>query len=524
MFSEKIHRYIYIFSLILLGVSIPFSVFLMSVSQFLLATNWLLELDFINKWSRLKRNKPALYLIALFLLHLIWMLNSTNSSYGWHDIKIKLPLFVLALLIGSTKRLKYSELKLILNFFILAIFSSSIVSALIYYGFTDKEITDTRQISIFISHIRLSLLVNIGIFSAYYLGKNTIDIRFRIFYALIGFWLLFFLFILNAYTGLVIFVFVFGILLLKTVLQKNIWLKYGSILLLASLFIGAFVIGTSYYNRFKTVEDFPDLSEYNNKTFNGNKYKFNRKLKQVENGHNVYSYLCEKEIEKEWNKRSEINYQNGVNERGGELRFTLIHYLSSLGLKKDSVDFQKISDEDIQMIEKGYSNYIYKEKYSLYTKVYPILKQIHLYQETGYAEGASVAQRFEYLKIAKNIINENFWFGVGTGDVDDVFKSHYAKGESLLSEEYQHRAHNQFVTFFIAFGFFGFIASLFFMFAPIYRERKRFLPIVFMLTAFFSMLNEDTLETQAGITFFTYFYILFFVAFSFVEYQQKNSE
>ena len=91
MFSEKIHRYIYLFSIILLGVSIPFSVFLMSTSQFLMATNWLLEMDFKNKLERIKHNKPALFLMALFLLHLVWMLNSENTAYGWHDIKIKIP-------------------------------------------------------------------------------------------------------------------------------------------------------------------------------------------------------------------------------------------------------------------------------------------------------------------------------------------------------------------------------------------------------------------------------------------------
>jgi len=144
-----------------------------------------------------------------------------------------------------------------------------------------------------------------------------------------------------------------------------------------------------------------------------------------------------------------------------------MNYLTSLNLTKDSVGVVGLSDNDIKMIETAQSNYIYKNKYSVYAKVYPILEQLYYYSKTGDASGASVTQRFEYLKIAKKIISNHFWFGTGTGDVDDAFKKHYQNGESTLEKEFQHRAHNQYVTFFISFGLFGFLLAVFFMFAPL---------------------------------------------------------
>lgn len=523
MLPLKIHRYIFLFSIILLGVSIPFSVFLMSVSQFLLATNWLLELDFSKKWKRIKQNKPALLLIGLFLLHLLWMINSDNLAYGWHDIKIKLPLFVLPILIGSSKKLVFTELKLILHFFLLAIVSSTLISGLIYFGVIQREWTDIRQISIFISHIRLSLLCNLGIFIAYFLWFKTYKRLFKSFYFISAVWLLFFLFILTAYTGMIIFIFAFGFLLVRLLFKhKSIWIKIS--VFAAILFISVTLTHTliSYYNRFSNFDTIPKKSELEKYTANGNPYQHNLKLLQSENGHYVYIYFCPIELKQEWNKRSSIPYDDGINAKGGKIRFTLFNYLTSMNLRKDSIGMAQLKEEDIKAIEDGCSNYIFKDKYSLYAKVYPMYSQIYYYVNFGYAEGGSLVQRFEYLKIAKRIIKENFWLGTGTGDVDDAFKEQYRNGQSSLSEEYQHRAHNQLVTFFISFGVIGFTFAFFLMFSAVYKERKYLLPLIFFIIALMSMLNEDTLETQAGVTFFSYFYVLFFIAFSFSDEHKKS--
>jgi hypothetical protein len=57
----------------------------------------------------------------------------------------------------------------------------------------------------------------------------------------------------------------------------------------------------------------------------------------------------------------------------------------------------------------------------------------------------------------------------------------------------------------------GFILVLFSIFYPAIKLKgfKNYLFVVFLIIALLSFLNEDTLETQIGITLFSYFYSLF---------------
>ncbi|MBN2669247.1 MAG: O-antigen ligase family protein [Bacteroidales bacterium] len=511
MFSNSIHRKIYIASLILLTIGMPLSVFLMSVSQFFLATNWVLELQFRKKWQRLKQNWPALSLIGLFSIHLLWMINSNNYGYGWHDIKIKLPLLVLPILIGSSEVLSRNEIKWILHSLIFSVFISSAVSVAIYFGWYPRPYSDIREISIFISHIRLSLLVNMSLFAlVYYLFISRL--LYKLFYLIVVFYFIIFLYILDSKTGLLVFAVGVSFTSLFVAFKKlKRWGRFSLILVVVG-FIG--LIGLTlikYTDEFYQFDARPDLSIIDKFTINGEKYQHNQELNHIENGHYVFYFIASKELEREWNKRSLIDYKTGFNANGNNIKSTLFHYLTSKNLRKDSLGLSQLTDEDIRAIEKGIGNYILNDKYSLYAKLYPLLSQIYYYKIDGYADGGTLVQRIEYLNLAKKIISNHFWFGTGTGDVDDAFKEQYNNGASVLSEAFQHRAHNQFVTFLISFGLIGFVLSMLSMWGSFFIGESDFLKWSFLLSAFFSMLNEDTLETQAGVTFFVFFYAIFLI-------------
>jgi len=150
-----------------------------------------------------------------------------------------------------------------------------------------------------------------------------------------------------------------------------------------------------------------------------------------------------------------------------------------------------------------------------------------LWQLERYAKGGSplkhsVSQRFEFLKVAKNIISENFWFGVGTGDVGDAFIEEYNKDKSKLNAKHRLRAHNQYITFFITFGFVGFVWFLIAYIYPaiILNKFKSYLFLITFITISLSMLNEDTTETQMGATIFAFF--LSFFLFSETDFQDYN--
>jgi len=83
--------------------------------------------------------------------------------------------------------------------------------------------------------------------------------------------------------------------------------------------------------------------------------------------------------------------------------------------------------------------------------------------------------------------------------------------QTKLRKPYRLRAHNQYITFIVMFGFIGFALILFALTYPIILRKASidFFFIMFIIIAAVSMLNEDTFETQIGISFFSFFYTLY---------------
>ena len=130
MFHHRIinHCNIYLFGLIFLGVCLPLSKFGMSVGILILAGNWILELDFKRKLAVLRERKSLIVFISLLLIHLIWLFNTSDFQYAFKDIRIKLPLLVLPLVIGTSKSVSDAQLKVIILSFIGGVFAGTVAS------------------------------------------------------------------------------------------------------------------------------------------------------------------------------------------------------------------------------------------------------------------------------------------------------------------------------------------------------------------------------------------------------------
>lgn len=252
-----------------------------------------------------------------------------------------------------------------------------------------------------------------------------------------------------------------------------------------------------------------DISALDKFTPAGNEYYHNTSENSVENGNYVYLYICEKELKEEWDKVSNLSY-DGSDRKGQELRFTLMRFLTSKGFRKDANGVNKLSATDIESIENGMANYIFLDKFSLYPRIYQVFWELDSYSRGNDVGGHSIAQRIIYLKAASNIIKENPLAGVGTGDVKNGFDSWYRKSKSLADEKWWYRAHNQYMSFIVAFGIPAFILILIFLFIPPFLGKKwgDYLFFCFAIIGFTSMLTEDTLETQTGVSFFMFFYSL----------------
>ena len=168
MLSAIWHRYIFLFGLIGLAAGMLFGTVPTSIPQIILAANWLLEKDFSWKWQQLKSNKIFWILISLFVLHLLGMIYTNNVQRGLDDLRNKIPLLVLPLILFSTKPLSLKELKLLFGFFFLSVFVSSVCCYAVYVGYTKKVIVDVRSASVFMSHIRFSLFIAFAIIGLIY--------------------------------------------------------------------------------------------------------------------------------------------------------------------------------------------------------------------------------------------------------------------------------------------------------------------------------------------------------------------
>lgn len=500
---------IYFIGFSLFAVSLPLSPFLLSVSQFVLVGNWILEGNFSGKFQLLKKRKGLWVFLLFFLFHLTGMIYTADFYSGIQDLKIKLPLLLLPLIIGTSRPLSERELNRVLALFAIATFISTLIC---FYYYTKSPFGDTRNISVFISHIRLSILINIAVFSLGYLifryyhfsGKG---------YKIAGFlvicWLIYFNSLLQSVTGIMVFL----ALIILFVFHFSTFSKSYIIRGILIAFTGLVIIyfAASFVTSIKLFSDHQiNLEDLELVTMNGNEYSHYPENREMEGGHYVWLYICEKELEKGWNAISERSY-NGTDLREQEIRTTLIRYLTSKGLRKDSSGISELSIKDIRNIENGIASSYYTRKVFPHPRIYQIVWEMDTYYKGADPNGLSVAQRIEYWKNANQIIKKNPIFGVGTGDVKIAFKEQYEKSSSILHEKYRLRAHNQFFTFAIALGVPAMLILLFAMLYPAFSEKKSkfFLVQLIILTAIISMLNEDTLETQAGVSFFAFFYCLF---------------
>lgn len=506
------YRKLYIFGMLVLALGLPLSAILTSISQFILFGTWLIEGNFKQKFQQIKNNKIVQAFLLLPLIHIIWLLNTSEFTYALHDLKIKIPLLLFPLILGTIKPLNKTELRYILNTFVAGVFLGSMVSVSVYTGIYHVEFSDVRSISLFISHIRFGLMVIMSLLiMAYYIKNNWLNWNHtqKTLNTLLSIWLISFSILLQSVTSWVVATILIIVFAFRYLASSKKRIVKASIITVLTLFF-AFCIGLIYsvYNNFYHTETY-NIKNLPTYTKQGNKYAHKKNPVLKENGHYIYILICNKELEETWPKVSSVPFNQRDN-NNFTLKGKLIRYLASKGLPKDAEGILALDSEDIKMIENGYASCVYRYKFIPYIKVYDIIWEIDRYIKLGDANDKSLAQRIEFLRTGIHIIKQNFWFGVGTGDVRLAFDKAYIQLDSTLKEHNRLRTHNQLVTFFITFGLVGFIACLYSLLYPGIKHNKytKTLLIGFLVIVITSMLNEDTLETQTGVTFYIAFYSL----------------
>ena len=99
----------------------------MSLSLIGLFLNWVIELDFKRKWKKIIERKYLPLLFAgLFLVELFWLPFSEDLLIGLNVLRIKLPLLLLPIIVGSASSFKTQEWRTIISAFFVGLLISTV--------------------------------------------------------------------------------------------------------------------------------------------------------------------------------------------------------------------------------------------------------------------------------------------------------------------------------------------------------------------------------------------------------------
>ena len=129
MFGDRNHAVIYQIGLMGLAASLPLSVFTTSLFIIILASNWVLEGRFSRKLRLIRDRKSLWFVFSVYLIFILALIFTQDFSYAFHDLKIKLPLLVLPLIIGTTSPLRMKQLRWVLFVLILGVIAGSLASS-----------------------------------------------------------------------------------------------------------------------------------------------------------------------------------------------------------------------------------------------------------------------------------------------------------------------------------------------------------------------------------------------------------
>ncbi len=496
--NKKIASYFFYVGLCGLSVSISVSKFGTSLGMILLSFGWFLEWNWKEKRLLLKKNKLMLLLSSsMFLIFVLGLFHSQNIEYAMKDLKIKAPLLILPVVFGLSEiNLDRNKIIGVLILFSLSAITASVIGFVSYQiKLNQGLVLDLRTMSPFISMIRLSLILSFGFgFSLW--GICVLNSKYKWLLLISIIWTICFFVISQSLTGIVLLP-IISIYFLFFVLKKDFKLAVSLCIILFGMVTW---IGIEIKEISTLVLASKDL-EIKETTLSGRKYNHDLEVSFRENGHLIYDNFCEEEMRQEWNKISSKKYDHPC--KGFNYSSVLIRYLSSRGLGKDSVGVSKLSKLEVEAIQNGVTNVYYINRNPLFRRIHVGFMEVRDAYEFNRYSGRSIASRFIYAVTGYQIFKDNFWFGVGTGDVKDAFVEQYKKSV-FFQKPCDKKSHNQFITTALSVGLFGVLLFLVCL-TILYKRYSGSLNYLFILgqtILLISMLWEDTLETQAGVAIF----------------------
>lgn len=505
--GKPVHLSIQVIAMMGIAAGLPTSKIPLSIGTMLLGLNVILSWNWRQVWKNWISSKFILLLLCYVAFELLSIFWSTDKASAWNLVLQEMPLYTIPLAIVAIPLPKMTYYVWIVLTFIVAVFLTSFVNVGTYFHWWgNKSYDDIRSLSLFVSHQRYAMMIVMALVFcvSWFYRKFT----YRWIAVVLAGWFVYYTNLSQIGTGLltlsgiVLLLIYFGVKSMKTAWLK-ISLNLFSLVLVIGFVIYVFLQLLPKAHQIEITQD-----SYGTRSANGNLYLFDVKERITwENGYPVQAFLVEDELRSEWNKVSSIDYDLGTDLKGNPIKIILMRYMSSKGLKKDSADFQLMTQADVRNVENGLTS-IELTDGGLKAQLYRVRFQLH---HSNDPNGKSLLERVEFLKAGIKLLKDNWLFGVGVGDLHQAFKNTYKAQHSKLLEENQHITHNQFLTTWIAGGLLCFLSFCLWWVVQlkVAFQKNAWEWLSFLVITLLSFCIEDTLQTQAGVTFVAFFFAFF---------------
>jgi hypothetical protein len=488
--------------LIITLASLPWSPFGTSFGTGLIALAWVVSA--VNRSLITPTNKLLTGAMAgLYVWHVVGLLWTDNLSEGLMTLQIKLPILIVTTALMTIRWDQNKWLPRILSVFVFSISASAIAGLMLGWRQISAGVTlHSSEWSPFISHIRMGILLSLGWggLLIYSIKKHRL-IAPAILYAVIA---LLYIWQTQSVTGCLMFIFAtfFGMM--------QHWMKHSRRWVIV---VGAAISFLGVILLVQTLRPSPQPAQLATHTEWGAPYTHHQDRFLDENGYKVWNFLAWDEARIAWNKRSDCLF-DGPDNMGHSLKITLTRYLTSLNLPKDGLAVQGLTEEDIRAIEQGTPSAVEHLKSGMNRRLDVLRYEVGNWMDDGNPSGNSVTQRWVYLKTGLHIALNNgivhSLLGVGTGDLPDAYQLAYIELDTPLNPQFRKRTHNQYLAWWVASGFIALSLWILVLIASWKRDREWLsLGRLAWWMVVISCFAEDTLETQAGVTFAVFALVLF---------------
>lgn len=170
---RNIHRGIYLASLCLIAIFLPSSRYMLTVSEIMLAVNWVAEGGFRTRFRRLRSDRAAIAFMLIYVLSVVGLAWSEDPGYAFsHDLLHKLPTLFMPLIVSTSTLPGKKMTRLILLLFISSVL---VVSFIGFFSRLMQPALSFREASPFIPGLYLGLMVIIAAFQLPLLAREGVD-------------------------------------------------------------------------------------------------------------------------------------------------------------------------------------------------------------------------------------------------------------------------------------------------------------------------------------------------------------